>query len=454
MADAPDFHIYQEIMLDYSRFNGKECQMYRYFNRPYPQRLSDLSGLLATCTLREHGDIKKYLQLQKELIDLCPEQITPTHKNIYNTMDWLNNSIDALNPEEADVVICLMAYGEAYTKRLLEYAFCSFMSFENLPCLAVEKKVTILVITDSKYHEVIGCADITNKIRALGVHFDYAVMPDGITEEKEPYWLLGAAASLGFQYAKKAGAAFHMSYPDIIYSNKYFSELLRLSKEHKAILVPGMRADETMIQTFLPNYVDSHGTISVPCADLVAIHLNCLHKSAWGLLVNNRPRDWTFPNFHVILWEGNDFLRIDSPHLDPVWLDNSIIQTIEPRYFMTIDSEMDLIVKGEDYYIPTETDSLYRAEISAPERDGLTDNYASIQDVAYTMWASIVRRDCFKFFVRGMKLPINREIRPAPENVMPNEAVKALRNFLINTILAADPLRGTVKRTHDNYIML
>lgn len=328
------------------------------------------------------------------------------------------------------------------------------MASGNLPALK-NKTLTIYIQTDSKHHRIIEESEITKKMKIIGVCFDYVIIPDDVIKDagKDPYWLLGATASLGFQYTKKAEAAFHMSYPDMVYSNKYFSELLRLAESHKAILAPGMRSDESLIEKALAPYI-SDNIYNVPCADLVAIHLNCLHKCSWPLLVNNRPRDWTFPNFHVMLWEGEDYLRIDSPHTDPIWFDKSIIAKLEPRYFMTIDSEMDLIIKGDDYYIPNVNDEIYRAEISNQNRDKLNDSYATIEECALTMWQSIAKRDCFKFFVRGMKLTINREIRPKPDNAFPTEAIKGLRNTLINVILSQDVYRYALKRTHDDYLLI
>ena len=64
--------------------------------------------------------------------------------------------------------------------------------------------------------ELFETAPIVNKIKALGVHFEYCVIPDSLMKQidvSSVYWLVGAAATLGIEYARACNAAFHHTYP-------------------------------------------------------------------------------------------------------------------------------------------------------------------------------------------------------------------------------------------------
>lgn len=444
MQTSPDEEIYLSLMEDVGDHTGKRGDYRRrYLNYPYPQRLAVLSDVVKLHILRERGDIPQYLELQEQIFALAPDQKRPQDIALLAIMRWLQGQIEVIKPvtsEQEVLVISMAIWGEEYTKRVLEYNFKTLMARGNLPSLAVEKKIILFIQADEAARKTIEAAPITLQMRAIGAHLDFAMIPDEITpkDQEMTYWMLGAGATLALEYAKAFKATFHHSYPDIIYSDNFFSELFRLSKEHKAILAPGMRSDESLMIPELQAYVKEH-SISIPSDTLMALHMNCLHIVAWPYLVNNRSSAWVYPNSHVMLWESEDHIYFNSPHLNILWLDYSIIKNLPVRFYMTLDSELDLIIKGDDFYIPRKEDKLYMHELSSPERAAIDDNYAHAVDVALTIWARLKHRDVLKFFIRGMAVAINREIRPIPENVITYEQAKAERKFLYNSFVSLDP---------------
>lgn len=448
-----DLEIQAAIMDDVDKYTGvKGHHMPRYEANPYPQRLSILNENLKLHTLREIGDIKRYLELQEQIIALG----SPTPP-LYTMMKWLDTQMEAIRPvtgERGVVVLSLLAFGEDYAQRMLKYTLPSLMAFENLPCLAIEKRVVIYIQTNEAGRKMFEDAPIVAGIKALGVYFDYAVIPDevmGLLKDKDIiYWMLGAGASLGIHYAKSLKAAFHHSYPDVVYSNKFFSELLRLSKEHKAILAPGMRSDETLLIPALEEY-NTPTSLSIPAGDLLAHHMNSIHICSWPYVVNNRQYQWTYPQGHVMIWESPDTISINSPHLNALWLDYSVIKDLPPRFYWTLDSEMDLICKEEDFYIPQECDELYQAELSPPGRQLTNDRYADVITCSRQIWTAVTHRDTVKFFLRGMRTKLNKDIRKC-DNAMTDKQIKCEMNFLFNAILGTDPYTTSklpLKRTHE-----
>lgn len=460
----PDEDIYKAIMDDMKAYTGIDCSNFaRHQQYPFPQRLARLSDELKVHTLRECGEITRYIDIQSKIHGLCPSQIRKEDIALLIIMSWLNRKmgcIDFYPSSNKPLVFSVAAWGDIYIRKLLDYCFKSLMAFENFPCLCAEMSVIAHVQTTEKGRDIINAAEITSRMRALGVHFEYAIIPDEIItsaqDERITYWLLGACASLALEYAKVTGAAFHHSYPDVIYSDKFFSELLRLSKTNTAILGPGMRSDESLMIPALSPYLTEE-SLCISSSDLIAHHLNCLHAVAWPYVVNNRPVPWTFPQSHVMIWESEEMVHFNCPHLNAWWLSHKIIKDLPRRYYQTMDSELDLICKGEDYYIPTEADSLYQAELSAPDRQPLIDMYCDGVNAAQTIWNAVSHRDTAKFFMRGMRVRINREIRPKPSNTLRRDEVECLQRHICNTMMATDPyahIELARSRTHRGYVFI
>ncbi len=457
----PDWDIYQEVMQCVEKYMGQsDCRAERWENFTYPQRLGELRDMARMHILREAGDIKAYLRLEKAI---CALGQPGAHydRTIRAMMEWLQGQMDRVTDiiaPKGGLVISLLVWGQKYPQKMLDYNFKSLMAEGNLPSRAKDFPITMFIQCDKATRKTIEAAAITEKIKATGVTFDYAIIPDdliaAINNDIITYWMVGTGASIALHYAKCAEAAFHISYPDIIYSDKYFSELFRLSVEHKSILAPGMRSDQSQMIPALVAY-EKDNTISVPAADLMALHMNHLHMVAWPYVVNNRPRKWMYPVSHVMLWESEDMVYFNCPHLDAMWLDYSVIKDLPERYYMSLDSEMDFVCKNHDFYTPQETDELYRAELSEQGRQLARDLYDNASAAANHLWSVITHRDTLKFFLHGMKVPVSRKIRPIPENVMPQALISAERGFLYNTILSYDPyahIHIARKRWHDDLI--
>ncbi len=458
IINAPDYKIYKEVMDCVGRYMAqKRCRHERYEAMPYPQRLGELADLVRVHILREEGNYKLFLELE-DAIDALPlinghpaRQAGHLDIAVRKMMQWLESEIAVIHPPKTvsnkeRFVISLIVWGK-YIDKMLNYMLKSLMAEGNLPTLVKQKHVIIHIQTNEIGREEIEKSDIIWNIKAFGVQLHYVIVPDDlismINDDTATYWLLGAAASLGVQYARKAEAAFHHSYPDFIYSDKFFSEILRLSKMHKSILAPGHRADESQFLPSLDPYTSD--VISVPAADLVALHMNHIHINAWSCVVNNRPKNWHYPEKHVLIWESEDMVYFNCPHASIMWMDYDVIKNVQPRYFMTLDSELDFLCKGAEFYIPQENDELYSVECSGQARSRVADLWTKIQDYTTYFWSVITHRDSLKFFVRGMKCRINRNIRPLPQDhKLFNDQIAVERAFISNAVIANDLYEGVI----------
>lgn len=456
-----DIEIYKILLEAFNNYTGlKENDLPRYETYQYPQRLGRLSENLIERILRQMGDIELYLKLQAEIFKLAPEQSSILEMRIFAVINWLKDEMDKIKPvtpEKNLLVISMAVWGEQYTKKMLDYNFRSLMAYENLPCLCLEKTVILHLQTDEKTKKTILEAPIVTAMKAQGVIFEFSIIPSGLVnilkDGEIAYWMLGACASLGLEYAKSISAAFHHSYPDIFYSDKFFSECLSLSKTHKAILGSGFRSDESLMIPALSPYLTPL-TLSIPAGDLIAHHLNNIHRCAWGNMVNNRPSYWLYPQSFVQMWESEEYFHLNIPHVMGYWLDNSVIKNLPKRFYHTMDSEMDFLIKGENYYMIND-DEVYQCELSAPDRQTLFDSYVREDTVSQVIWNAISYRDTAKFFCREMKIKINRKIRPLPINYIPEKHVETMQRQLYNSLMALDPFSGitlATPRTHLGYI--
>jgi len=195
--------------------------------------------------------------------------------------------------------------------------------------------------------------------------------------------------------------------------------------------------------------------ISVPSSDLVALELNAIHMAQWPGIVNNRPGSWCYPQNHNIIWETHNTVYLNCPHLNAWWLSKDVIAKAPQRFYISLDSELDFLCEGNDFYIPQVTDSLYLVEFSNQGKQKVEDFFLDAANYAGYFWKLSTNRDNFKFFARTMQLRINRAVRPISENTMDEEGAMNEMVYLLNTIQSKDPGVGTTltrPRTHLNKI--
>lgn len=459
--NSPDYRIFGEIIQMRRQFLGIESWGHpRYPLYPYPQRLCLLSDMNRVYILRELGHLPKFLEIENEINKMAGKLPSPQDVCIYEQAKWVDEQIEAMEPFKSDkemVVLSLLCYGKDYTYKAINYMFKSLMTEGNLPILCREKQVIFHVQTDESGKQAFEDAPIVAKIKALGAHFEYCLIPDSLVNQidrETVYWLVGAAATLGIEYTRTCNAAFHHSYPDIIYSNCFFSEILRLSKFHSSILAPGHRSDESVLLPSLKPY-ESDDMISVPSPDLVALELNAIHMAQWPGMVNSRPGPWCYPQNHNIIWETHNTIYLNCPHLNAWWLSKDVISKAPQRFYISLDSELDFLCEGNDFYIPQVCDSLYLVEFSNQGKQKVEDFFLDAANYAGYFWKLSTNRDNFKFFARATQLRINRNVRPIPENIMDEEGAMNEMVYLLNTIQSKDPGVGTTltrPRTHLNKI--
>jgi len=460
-SSSPDYRVFNDVIQMRQNFLGmKDWGHPRYSIYDYPQRLCLLSDMNRVYILREIGNMQKFIDIENEINKMPGKEASPQDQCILDMTNWTQDTINEMKTfrtasMKQKVIITLLVYGEDYTKKCMDIMLKSLMTEGNLPTLCREKLVIFHVQTDNK--ERFESAPIIQKIKDLGGQFEYAIIPPALISQIDVtsvYWLIGAAATIGIEYARKNNAAYHHCYPDIVYSNNFFKELLRLTKIAPSILAPAHRGDEMVLLPSLKPY-ENDECISVPSPDLVALGLNAIHMCHWPTIVNNRPGNWVYPQTHSLIWETHELVHFNCPHLNAFWLSAEVISKCPKRFYISLDSELDFLCEDENYYIPQENDDLYLVEFSNQGKQKVEDQHLDAINFALYFWRLSTNRDNFKFFIRGMKLRINRQVRPSRPNTMDEVSCMNEKVFLINTVQSKDPGVGTSltrPRTHLNKI--
>lgn len=434
----PDQQLYDDITDEATkRFTELSIQggeIHNYFLYPYPQRLHILREMLRIYVLREVGNYRMFITETYKINALCGHTAQPYDDCLLKMCEWLRDTVDGLkdyqrSTDKPRIVLSMLAWGSSYIERVRSGCLQSWLSAGNIAELYKTRDATLYIHTDVEGRKLFESSSEIQRLKYAGLIVDYAIIPKEIIEymryireeiwdPSSKFWLVGASAALGITYANKQGAGYHQVIPDAVYSQDFFKEVVRLADDehHEVILQQSIRTDSDVMTKALSPY-RKEGVLTIPSTDLVSLALNSIHLSAFNQIVNNRVlagagSEELLPDYHLLYWESNEALHIHTPHLDMVYLAASRAQNVPDRFFMSFDSEIDLVVGKEDtFYITQKDDYLFKAEMTPPQNYGVVDTYVSIDNFCETFWKAVAWRDMLKFFARGVTIRFNPELR-------------------------------------------
>ena len=452
--------IYDAIMASCSEYMGlPDMAVPAYFNFPYPQRLGGLAYLNKWHVLRSSGDIDKFLKLNDAITALPQRQPSGEDVAHENIIRWLQKAMKECKPKDVQTprkkfVLSFTVWGEEYTGKLFKYVFASLLAPGNIAALCADRYTIIHIQTNNEGAKFISEHPTTKKLCKAGANIVYEIIPDEVLKSIRTsdmlYWFVGATASMGLTFAKRNGAAFHWGMPDIVYSENYFKELMRLAESHRNIVAIAPRSDEAAITPMIEPYFKKD-YLAIPSGDLVAIALNGIHFSEYHGVINNRPAADALPMSHKFIWEAQDTVYFCCPHVNPMHIHPDCLKDMPDRFFHSLDSEIDFIIKGNDFYMTKAEDKMYCLEISNQSKAPLDDRFVNVLDYGRVFWQVVAMRDTLKFFFNAQEVAINREMRPSAP-LIPEKQIRNEREQLKHVILTVDPYKGKIlasPRLHD-----
>ena len=240
------------------------------------------------------------------------------------------------------ILLGISVWGKWHTDVFLNYCIPSLMAEGNLPALAKERQIYITLHTDKESFK---------RLFPLALKYNLRVKVDVTNEDK--YLQLGRHQHQDLREAKKLGADYHLLMPDFIYSENCFAGILKaVERGHKAIVRLVMSA---VSEAVLPELDRSRSAI-----DLSTLALNNIHPGIRNWLVTEKG----YPKTHVMVWVGENTLRMCSPHCSPVYIANEAIHLTDSD--SPLDGILDKIIIG-DIYCSKPEDGIVIIEVSPLE---------------------------------------------------------------------------------------
>lgn len=249
-------------------------------------------------------------------------------------------------------------WGEKYARWFERYGLASLLASENRRALTA---------TGSRF--VIYVDDVARRIleprQGCGL-FVLRSLPPMFVElaQRTPqlkYPLMTAVHSILIHEAAQCGAGFSMAVGDLVYSDRYLAQLLRLSERHETLVHLGVSADYARARDAL-----GQGP-ALPADDLGRIGYGCMQSSWRSWSMENTANFTNMPSCHLIFWRGYDYIRVHCPHMGPVWLGPEKCKAagVIPVINGGIDAEQHLF--GAGFYMPQRSDDMMLITLNTEE---------------------------------------------------------------------------------------
>lgn len=233
----------------------------------------------------------------------------------------------------------MSAWG-SHLDTFLKHGLPSLMTYGNLPALSEKYDIGINIHTNQAGVNVLSKVNIP-----LMIYTD-------VTDE-DKYRQLGRHQHKDLRQAKDIGADYHLLMPDFIYSENCFAGVMKaVERGHKAIARLVVSTEQESIIPLLK--------LNMSATYLATISLLHMHPGIKHWLATKGG----FPNTHVVAWEGQDTLRMHSPHCSPVYIANEVIKIDDSN--TPLDAILDKVIDG-DIYLPNQGDGIVIIEMSPKE---------------------------------------------------------------------------------------
>jgi len=264
-------------------------------------------------------------------------------------------------------VLSLVIWGDDFIDRAARYCVGSLRSPGNLRALSATGEVTLLVHTAPKDKERIMSLP---ELRDLPVRLLVRTIPDPILAAmtgEQKYWLLGGLQSLHLAFAARETADFYMLFPDAVFSEAYLRSLADLkTRGADAVLLSGFKASETSMLLDLRRFRAEDGSISIPADRLIECALQDVHPAIRSFFVEPNADHW--PRWRTMLFRCRDYLEVHSPHYNIAVLGARALRDFKPRFFFTLDSEIDKILLADaKIHLRTRDDDFFATEVTGEE---------------------------------------------------------------------------------------
>lgn len=283
-----------------------------------------------------------------------------------------------------DLLIGTQVWGEKFLDSMARYMVPTMLAPANIATLAGRARMLIY----TRPHEVEAVWQIVRPLEACGVEIEIAIAPPlhmaGTDKLELSNIVLGAIHCAMMAAAGHWMMGLHPTYADHVYSDMWFRNFFRVLEEHPEGVAQYSITGQ--IETAKPELevFRQPGFLAVPALDLGDITFRHHHQQQRPFVLNDLPPGRMSPTSFLV-WRGKDRIWLQSPHMNPLYLNAVDCLSLRPPTKFTVQAPLDTrgpYVFGRMPYVPTvddEMESIEMADVSKPKRvDSTFEDFAQL----------------------------------------------------------------------------
>lgn len=263
------------------------------------------------------------------------------------------------NDDSCDLLLYFSCWGEAYTKKALDFLLPSLNTVGNLQHLSDSKKIVLLIHGDMIAQKMIMNSAI-GKIVSKNVQLKFLLIPQALLNAYQSSLLNTVFGSLtklmylhadnkyiffgGLQYAAfirfyQRCAYFSFLMPDFVFSEDFFQKIFIDIYHKKVMLASAFRCvDSGMAQDLSSFYKQNKTVLSLSGAQLAYLQITHIHPAAKGRIVSKKTKNFV-PSAQLIFEDQNGYI-MRCFHYHPILIDCKKIEKVVSNDFSPIDSSL------------------------------------------------------------------------------------------------------------------
>ena len=301
--------------------------------------------------LVSQGRLKEGADFFQKLYNLFPTLYEP-YALLFSTIharreEYIKNLQPALDDQKKRLVLSFMVWGDKYLKIFNDYCIPTLLAPGNLPSVSENRDISIDIYAHKEDIKKLKEMDAFESLAKL-CKIDFIEFPERLVTCEEytnrnadfRYTIYGAFHHLSIEKASFIGADVMCLGPDNVYSDKSFSNYVRLlDKGYDAVLFTATRVQAEFILPALDKIKDQKNKVLQISSDkMVEMAAQYIHHSFFYFIVTNTKTPISRSGFFIPYEHG---FHIRSFHYHPVIISARALKNNTTwNYMTTVDDSL------------------------------------------------------------------------------------------------------------------
>lgn len=302
------------------------------------------------------------------------DRFLPALGNWFHEERMLLASQPMLFLHKPTLMMGVAVWGRKFIDTFLNYCIPTLLTPANLA--ALNGRLLLVIHVDQDNFEY-----LKNQVKFLeekSIDLEIHLIPDHILEmvperETNKYWLLGTIQHFYLLEAAHKGMNFHMLMPDHIYSEAFFTNLLKCAQEHEIIIQSSINGELERCVDALDK-LRSEECIAINAKDLMTLGFENLHEGIKPCIMNGRDAFDNIPVSNYLIWRGENAIYTFSPHASLLYISNRLLRQITLRLHNALDTQIPYYAGSVQPYKPTIRDEIAYIEITEASKGFATQS--------------------------------------------------------------------------------